>query len=185
MDHLRGGRTVSCGCLRVEKVRVSNTTHGKSGARIYRIYNSMITRCTNKNRKSYKNYGGRGIWVCKEWSSFEGFYKWSIASGYSEALTIDRINNDKGYCPENCRWASTTIQARNKRKVKLTSSNYIGVSKAGKKWAARISVNRVLINLGNFENQIDAAVVRDNYIVENNLKGFTMNICTESVKRER
>ena len=80
----------------------------------------MKERCNNKNNKSYKNYGGRGIKVCKEWSeNFMSFYNWSINNGYKEGLTIDRINNDGNYEPSNCRWITRKEQNRNYRKNHL------------------------------------------------------------------
>lgn len=88
--------------------------------RIHRIYNSMYNRCYRKNNNAYKNYGGRGIEICSEWSGkfgFMYFYKWAMGNGYNDSLSIDRIDNDKGYSPDNCRWATIQEQALNKRNV--------------------------------------------------------------------
>jgi len=185
MIELRKGSIKSCGCLRSLP---SNKTHGLTGDRIYKVHSNMLTRCKNKNSKDFKNYGGRGISICDNWLSFEGFYGWVLISGYSDGLTIDRINNNKGYFPENCRWTDRTTQCRNRRKFTGSSSKYIGVSLLRNEWISRVRVNKKIIYLGSFEFEIDAAIARDNYIIDNYLKGFTMNDlpkCSEFKYRER
>jgi len=91
------------------------TKHNDSYSRLYKIWIGMKERCQNPNSTSYVNYGGRGISICEEWSSYENFKSWSEKSGYQDGLSIDRINNDLGYEPQNCRWATKEEQGQNRR----------------------------------------------------------------------
>lgn len=120
---LRQGKALSCGCLMIENIKKANTKHGNSRSRLYNIWHGMKQRCYDKNLSNYPCYGGRGITVCDEWQEFEPFYDWAMANGYKEEIlpngknkwTIDRIDNDKGYSPDNCRWADFETQNANKR----------------------------------------------------------------------
>lgn len=112
-------RTESCGCLTLKK----NTKHGMSNDPLYSIWHSMISRCENPNNHKYYRYGERGITVCKEWHDPRIFKEWALDNGYSEKLTIDRIDNDKGYYPKNCRWVSLQVQANNKSTNHLVTYN--------------------------------------------------------------
>lgn len=116
---IRKGDVKSCGCYRskiLKKQQIKNKTHGGSGTRLFRIWVGMRSRCNNeKDKHHYHDYGGRGIKVCKEWESFENFKVWSLANNYNDELSIDRIDNDKGYNPDNCRWVDMKTQARNRR----------------------------------------------------------------------
>ena len=87
--------------------------------RLYRIYDGMKTRCRNKNHVRYKNYGGAGITICDEWSRYSGFKDWALKNGYSDNLTLDRIDRTKGYSPSNCRWVSPAENNRTSGKAKL------------------------------------------------------------------
>jgi len=108
-SHLLAGKTKSCGC--------SWTKHGLTNSKEYRVWDSMVRRCHNKNHKAYKNYGARGITVCDKWRKFDGFIE---DMGFKEdGLSIERIDNSVGYAKENCKWATMTEQARNRRTTKL------------------------------------------------------------------
>lgn len=126
---LTRGTSKSCGCLR-EKII---TKHGMERTRLYCIWKDMKVRCLKENDKSYRNYGGRGISLCPEWQEFIPFMEWAMESGYSDGLQIDRVDNDGHYVPENCRWVTPRVNARNRRTNRLITIE--GVTKTLIQWS--------------------------------------------------
>ena len=126
-----------------------STTHGLTGTRLYTIWNNIIGRCLHSNNPNYKNYGARGITVCEEWKNdVLAFVNWANENGYGDKLTIDRINNDGDYEPNNCRWVDYRTQAMNKRPAKRGPQpprKYIwtinGIAKGGKDWCKEYGVS--------------------------------------------
>lgn len=113
---LRNGETKSCGCLFEESRKAGfHVIHGGSKERLYNIWRAMRSRCNNPNNWKYSDYGGRGIRVCSEWNKYPVFRQWAMTHGYENSLSIDRIDVDGNYEPDNCRWADDKTQANNKR----------------------------------------------------------------------
>lgn len=165
-------------CLSCARKVSTNAKHNDSKTRLYNIWCSMIDRVENKKSTSYEDYGGRGITICEEWrNNYLSFKKWALQNGYSNSLKIDRIDNDLGYFPNNCRWATQTIQSRNTRRLRSNNtSGYRGVCwhKKQQKFNSRITVNSIVINLGSYCSDIEAAKAYDKYIIDNNLE-HTLN----------
>ena len=115
-QNLKKGKSLSCGCETAKSAKIRFTKHGENGTRLFNIWCSMKQRCSDPHCGCYDRYGGRGITVCQEWQdSFVSFRDWSLTHGYKDDLSIDRINNDKGYNPDNCRWATVKEQNNNRR----------------------------------------------------------------------
>lgn len=127
-DSLISGAIRSCGCMKQEQDKTNltaNHKHKMSHTRLYEIWQGMKSRCYNSHDPRYSRYGGRGITVCDEWQKdFNIFYSWAVENGYAENLTIDRIDNESGYSPDNCRWADAEMQGRNRSSnIKITIGN--------------------------------------------------------------
>lgn len=135
--HLISGHTKSCGCIYFRHFQ----TEGGKATRLYRIWIAMRKRCDNEKDIGYSYYGGRGIRVCDEWENdFVNFQTWSLSNGYAENLTIDRIDTNGNYCPENCRWSTKKEQATNRRSNKYLVID--GVKKTYTEWSLLIGRNR-------------------------------------------
>lgn len=143
-DALISGKTKSCGCLQKESAANLKMKHGKCNTKIYRAWDSMKDRCRNKNCNNYKNYGARGITYCDEWEEFDNFYNWAMENGYSDELTLDRIDVNGNYEPSNCRWATYDEQARNKRTNRIITYN--GETKCVKDWAEFLGIDSHLLS---------------------------------------
>ena len=120
----------------------SRERHGKSYSRAYSVWESMLSRCSNENHTAYENYGGRGITVCPQWGTFLGFY--ADMGDPPEGMSLDRRDNDLGYSPENCRWATNIQQARNNRRSNFITAH--GVTLTLAEWSERTGIKSHTIN---------------------------------------
>lgn len=134
-DKLRRGSTKSCGCLQ-DEIRHSGQrrTHGMTKSRLYYEWSNMKARCYNTKGIMYHRYGARGIRVCDEWLKFDNFMEWALSTGYTDELTIERIDIDENYCPENCKWIPRAAQAWNKCNSHFLTA--FGETKTIGEWAA-------------------------------------------------
>ena len=152
---LRNGRTTSCGCLK--KKRFVHKTHGYSRTKLGMVYTSMRQRCNNPNNKNYDKYGGRGIRVCEEWEKNpESFFEWALNNGYKEGLSIDRIDVNGNYCPENCRWTDWEVQAINQRTRKDNKTGYKGIYFSQGSYRVQVRRNKKTYYFGSYKRLEDA-----------------------------
>ena len=178
---------VSCGCYRKEQARKATSTHGNTKSKLYRSWAGAKARVTNKNSDNFMDYGGRGISMCNEWlNNFEKFQEWAYSVGYIEEthkkLSLDRIDVNGDYYPENCRWTTRTIQNRNQTKRRDNTSGYKGVRFHihRNKYQVNINILGKSIYLGIYLTAEDGAIAYNNYIIENNLEGFPLNEIPDS-----
>lgn len=168
ISDINKGTTKSCGCFQKQR----STTHGLNKHRLYNIWAEMKARCNNQKNKHFNDYGGRGITVCDRWLDVRNFID-DMYPTFKDGLSIDRIDNNKGYSKDNCRWTTNIIQSRNTRLIRINnSSGYRGVSfnKKKKKFVAQIMVNLKYKHLGYFDTAIDGAKAYNNYVINNNLE---------------
>ena len=160
---VKRGDVRGCGCL-------NGVNHGLSKNWFYSRWNAMIQRCYNPKHQAYHTYEARGIKICDEWLIVKNFIEWAEET-YIEGYTIDRIDNDKGYSSDNCRWADASTQNINQRKQKNNTSGYVGIgwNKQISRWKASIYINKKRIDLGHFKDKMDAVKARDSYIKKNDL----------------
>jgi hypothetical protein len=158
----------SCGC----KARKRNGNSVKH-SRLYQAWTSMLYRCYKPTHVSYERYGAKGVTVCEEWrESFDSFLEWALGNGYTDTLTLDRIDSTKPYSPDNCRWADYFTQAVNKGMRKNNKTGYKGVCKGQRsKYRAFLTRKGKSIYLGSFDNPIDGAMAREKALREYELTG--------------
>lgn len=140
--YLLSGDTKSCGCLKSDSAIINSKkaqTHGLTKHPLYKVWDSMKYRCLNKNCHAYPDYGGRGIGVSEEWLVFQNFYN-DVEPTYKKGLELDRVNNDKGYSKDNFRWATPTVNKRNRRVSVFLTVN--GVTKHIAQWAEETGISR-------------------------------------------
>lgn len=159
----------SCGCIAIKNIRKARTTHGMSNTRLYSVWEGMKRRCMNSNSTNYKYYGGRGIKICEEWLKFEGFMEWSLANGYDDKLSIDRIDGNRNYEPSNCRWTTKGVQANNRsNSIKLChEGEYVPISFLADKYEIPNGTLRARVNAGwSVEKSINTPLRKKNQVNE-------------------
>ena len=154
----------------------SRKTHGDSGSKLYAVWLSMKQRCQTKSHVNYRHYGGRGISIDMSFIEYQDFKSWSELNGYKEGLTIDRINNDGNYEPNNCRWVTMVIQANNRRYSKVSKTGFIGIEHKRNKFSARLRYDGKRYSIGVFYTALEAAIARDMFIIKHNLPSKLNNV---------
>ena len=142
-DRLTMGQTKSCGCLHSEIAKNRLITHGQTHTKLYKVWEAMKRRCDSPKCDHYPLYGGRGIHYIPEWKKFEPFYHWALSAGYKDGLSIDRINVNGNYCPENCQWIPLKQQAYNKTTSKFVTLS--GKTLTISEWCERLKLPYELV----------------------------------------
>ena len=181
IQHIKNGHTTSCGC---QSTKYKNP-HGLTKHKLYNTWNNMVNRCNNSKITHYKDYGGRGIKICARWMDINNFIE-DMYPSYQEGLTLDRIDVDGNYEPDNCRWATLNTQARNTRKIMSTNkSGFRGVSWCvrDKVWRCSLTLDSKQIHLGYYPTALEAAKAYETYIRVNNLEhNFTPALTEDEIK---
>lgn len=168
IHRLISSHTTSCGCLKRSK-------RGFGSTKLCICYRDMLHRCYDLHNWAHCHYGRRGISVCEEWKNdFFTFQQWALNNGYNDGLTLDRIDVNGNYTPDNCRWVDRHVQAVNKRKNKNNISGYVGIGERTDNgtWRSRITVNNKVIMIGHFKTKKEALEARNKYILDNNLTEY-------------
>lgn len=158
-QYIQTGRAVSCGCWARQIERDANLIHGFNNTRLYSIFRGMYKRCYIKSNRAYKYYGGRGITICDDWLNDRSkFFLWAISNGYSDDLTIQRVDNDKGYSPDNCTWVTNKEQQNNKRSN--YNVTYKGITHTVAEWEDILGMNHNTLRsrLSKYHWSIDKAI---------------------------
>ena len=142
--NLSSGSSKSCGCLQRELLAARTKTHNGTHDSLYAVWAMMKQRCLNTNATGFRNYGGRGITICDEWHDYASFRDWAIPHGYDPRLQLDRIDNESGYCPGNCRWVHPLVNANNRRNNVVIEHG--GESLTAAQWSRRLGGNKTLVS---------------------------------------
>lgn len=145
-------QVTSCGCLKREKLSVAGYKHGLGHHPAYMTWWHLVDRCTNPESPDYKRYGGRGITVCSDWLGIQNFVAWAEQNGYKKGLEIDRIDNDKGYSPDNCRFANRETQGNNRRSNARFSVH--GICKTVAQWSKLVGVDQKMMRYWLINNRL-------------------------------
>lgn len=160
------GLCIPCANKAAGRKRVTHGLNNRN-SRLHVTWSNMKRRCLNPQGTEVQKY--EGVTLCEEWMSFEPFMEWSMANGYSDQLTLDRIDASKGYSPENCRYADYNVQAANRRITDKNTSGHVGVSWDRGRWCAKVQWKKKQIHLGRFKSISDAVKARNDYLDEHSL----------------